>query len=275
MDTKNQMKNSFKLAIFILFISGCAVSPGMSEPENSFFGDNSSIMIDGKLVPIEIIDIDKKFIEEQNVNNEVLPYKVEIGDVLTFTVWGLEDVFPMNYNQYNSPQNARTVGSDGKIFFPYVGELLVQNLTVDEIRETITNLLNQEFNNPQLDVTITRYNETRKIYVIGELTQPQVIRIGLDRISLLDAIGTSKGISVTSASGDKVYITRFIKETKDLKVYRADLSTSLHLSALSEFYLEPRDVVFVGAASITKWNRFIGQLFPFASFLNQVDNIKD
>ena len=194
---------------------------------------------------------------------------------MTFTVWGLEDVFPMNYNQYNSPQNARTVGSDGKIFFPYVGELLVQNLTVDEIRETITNLLNQEFNNPQLDVTITRYNETRKIYVIGELTQPQVIRIGLDRISLLDAIGTSKGISVTSASGDKVYITRFIKETKDLKIYRADLSTSLHLSALSEFYLEPRDVVFVGAASITKWNRFIGQLFPFASFLNQVDNIKD
>ena len=78
MGTKNQMKNSFKLAIFILLISGCAVSPGMSEPENSFFGDNSSIMIDGKLVPIEIIDIDKKFIEEQNVNNEVYHTKLKL-----------------------------------------------------------------------------------------------------------------------------------------------------------------------------------------------------
>ena len=37
--------------------------------------------------------------------------------------------------------------------------------------------------------------------------------------------------------------------------------------------LSPGDIVFVGVADITKWNRFISQLFPFASFLNQVDNI--
>jgi len=29
--------------------------------------------------------------------------------------------------------------------------------------------------------------------------------------------------------------------------------------------MQPQDVVFVGAAGITRWNRFISQLFPSAN----------
>ena len=31
--------------------------------------------------------------------------------------------------------------------------------------------------------------------------------------------------------------------------------------------MQPQDIVFVGAAEITRWNRFISQLFPSANIL--------
>lgn len=34
------------------------------------------------------------------------------------------------------------------------------------------------------------------------------------------------------------------------------------------------DVVFVGAAGVTRWNRFVSQLLPFTTLLNNTTNAR-
>ena len=45
------------------------------------------------------------------------------------------------------------------------------------------------------------------------------------------------------------------------------------ISVRTKFYLQPQDLIFVGASDVTRWNRVIAQVFPFASFLNAIDNL--
>ena len=58
-------------------------------------------------------------------------------------------------------------------------------------------------------------------------------------------------------------------------VYYANLENASEFLVAGSFLLSSGDIIFVGASDITKWNRFVTQLFPFASFLNQIDNIQN
>ena len=201
-------------------------------------------------------------------------YTVSSGDTLSIVVFGVEEFFPQVSN-YQNPYTSRIVDDKGEIFFPYAGTIKVSGKTISKIREELKNSLSLTFKNPQVDVTITEFNEKRNIYVLGELKQTNVIKLGIVPITLADAISQSGGISNTSSHGSRVFIIRANVDLNTGVVYRANMNNASSFIMSSNFYLEPGDIVFVGAADITKWNRFITQLFPFASFLNQVDNIEN
>ena len=98
--------------------------------------------------------------------------------------------------------------------------------------------------------------------------------VGLVGLTLSDAIAQAQGLSPVTSKGNAVFVVRKDFEEGDGGyVYRANFNNASEFVIAGEFILIPGDIVFVGAADITKWNRFISQLFPFASFLNQVDNL--
>ena len=99
--------------------------------------------------------------------------------------------------------------------------------------------------------------------------------VGLVGLTLSDAIAQAQGLSPVSSKGDAVFVIRKDYEGNSGTVFRADFRDASEFVIAGEFILIPGDIVFVGAADITKWNRFISQLFPFASFLNQVDNLQN
>ena len=110
-------------------------------------------------------------------------------------------------------------------------------------------------------------NSKNKIYVLGEVRSPQVISFGTTSVTLLEALGSSGGLSPDAADGDRVFVIRGAENHADA------VSTVYHLNAekptayllAGQFQLQAQDVVFVGPANITRWSRFISQLLGSAS----------
>lgn len=256
-----------------LFIISCSSSfaPGINEPNSR----RNTVYLPEKDISIPIVDINEKVIFDINQNDTQKAYTISPGDVLTFTVWGLTDIFPVGgiAGQTNNPLNSRTVGPNGEIYFPYVGKIRLANLTIEEARDLIAISLSKQFVDPQVDLTIAKFNQNRKAYLLGEFLQPQPIYIGIETISLTDAIGVANGLDPKFSNAKEIYVIRS-NNNKEI-IYRFNLSSSEKFLITNDFYLKPKDVVYVSASSVTKWNRVFAQIFPFAGFLNQIDNIRE
>ena len=146
-------------------------------------------------------------------------------------------------------------------------------IPVEKVREIISTGLSRTFNNPQIDVNANFAQ--RRIYVVGEVIRPETIDLGQNSISLSDAIARAGGISSNTSDGSRVYVIRKGNEFEEARIFRANLETPAGFILTSQFNLESQDVVFIGPADITRWNRVIAQFFPFTSFINAVDNISD
>lgn len=126
------------------------------------------------------------------------------------------------------------------------------------------------------------YNDNNKVYVMGEVQRPQALALKSNSTSLTDAIGSSGGLSQISAKGQEVYIIRGVNDlsTEKAKIYQLNAKSPSSFVLASKFMLQPQDVVYIGAAGITRWNRYISQLLPSLSILsaaantaNDIDNL--
>ena len=111
------------------------------------------------------------------------------------------------------------------------------------------------------------YNDQKKIYVLGEVTQPQAVNFKASSYNLMDAIGTAGGIRQDTADGEAVYVIRGAENiaTEPAKVFQLNAASPTAFALAKSVPLQPQDVVFVGPAGITRWNRFISQLLPSAT----------
>ncbi len=259
------MKKAFNIIVVLILVHACSIIPGVKAPKQLTNVAGFSIK--------EIIEVTPEIIESQMKETDL--YKISQGDELSIIVYGQNEIFPVTSVGARSPYIAKIVDGNGEIYFPYVGRVNVQGSTVSEVRKILTEGLKKSFNDPQLDLSITNYNPRRRVYVVGEIISPGNIPIGPSNLTLSDAISQSRGLSPITSDPRDVYVIR-----KDIKnnggvVFRVDLSNASMFKYSGEFVLQSGDVVYVGPADITKWNRFISQLFPFASLATQLDNFNN
>lgn len=121
------------------------------------------------------------------------------------------------------------------------------------------------------------YNDRKKVYVLGEVYAPRAITFKARHLKLADAIGSSGGINQTSANARAVYVIRGAEdlEKEKAKVFQLDAKSPTAFVLAERFELQPQDVVYVGPAGITRWNRFISQVFPSANLLKVGVDIED
>ena len=125
------------------------------------------------------------------------------------------------------------------------------------------------------------YLDRKEIFVVGEVGLPGAYSFRTGDVTLNQALGRARGLSQTTSKGDAVYV---IRGSKDLQaepsiVYQLEARSPTAFAVGSQFMLSPGDVVFVGAAGVTRWSRFVNQLLPFtaiisnaASASNDLDN---
>lgn len=121
------------------------------------------------------------------------------------------------------------------------------------------------------------YNDRQEAYVVGEVMRPMAITFKTANLSLTQALGRAGGLDQTTSRGKAVYV---IRGTKDLEqapaqVFQLDARSPTAFALADGFKVEPGDVVFVGAAGITRWSRFVSQLLPFGGLINSASTSKN
>src|ERR1700741_5113396 len=78
-------------------------------------------------------------------------YRIGPGDTLYITVWDHAELTSPAGVQQQTVANGRLVRSDGTLFYPYVGAIKVEGLTLEELRMQLANKLAKFIERPQVD----------------------------------------------------------------------------------------------------------------------------
>jgi len=111
-------------------------------------------------------------------------------------------------------------------------------------------------------------NTESRVFVLGEVMKPQTLLMNKGRLTLADAIASVNSVDSASADPRQIYvIRRNISNATEPSLYRLDMTQVDAILLTSEFQLQPLDIVYVGTASLTRFNRMMSQLLPTAESL--------
>ncbi|QWT20722.1 polysaccharide biosynthesis/export family protein [Bacillus sp. NP157] len=114
------------------------------------------------------------------------------------------------------------------------------------------------------------FNDRQEVYVVGEVLRPGPLKFKIDSLTLTQAIGQAGGLNQSTSKGKAVYVIRGMKDLDHdpASVYQLDARSPTAYALGDHFDVQPGDVVFVGAAGITRWNRLISQLLPLSGIIS-------
>ena len=133
------------------------------------------------------------------------------------------------------------------------------------------------------DIVHVPRNDGQKVFVMGEVNEPKLLKIDRAGMSLTEALSSVGGINQLAADATGIFVVRanrtaatentetgHIKKSTIADIYQLDISNAAALVIGTEFELQPYDIVYVTAAPITRWNRVISQILPTISGFNEI-----
>ncbi|MCB1773674.1 MAG: polysaccharide biosynthesis/export family protein [Gammaproteobacteria bacterium] len=364
-----------RLAILVVVVAtglqGCAMVPGQ---DTYGMRDRSSVEVpvksaSGETVPenIDVQEITADLIIRQARERDAFSrasvgiaapaygdYLLGPGDIINVIVWDHPEL-TIPAGEFRSAEASGTlVGEDGNIFFPYVGVLHVDGLTVSQLRQELITKLSRWIENVQLDVRVAAYR-SKRVYVVGEVNKPGLQPINDIPMTVIEAVNRAGGFTVEAdhanitltrdgttyrvdlqalyeegavsqnvllRHGDvlnipdrqlnKVFVLGEVREpgsfvmnkrrktlaealgdaadlekvtsnpnqifvmrgsTEKPAIYHLNAGSPDALILAEQFPLQPRDIVFVDAADIARWNRVITNILPTFTLLNQASRV--
>ncbi|MCO7472019.1 polysaccharide biosynthesis/export family protein [Stenotrophomonas maltophilia] len=121
------------------------------------------------------------------------------------------------------------------------------------------------------------YLDRKEVFVVGEVNQPGAMNFKTSEISLSQALGRARGLLQTTSNGNAVYVIRGSNDLQDTpsQVFHLEAKSPSAFAVASQFNLQPGDVVFVGAAGVTRWSRFVNQLLPFTAIISNAASARN
>ncbi|GAB2918553.1 polysaccharide biosynthesis/export family protein [Paraburkholderia jirisanensis] len=102
-----------------------------------------------------------------------------------------------------------------------------------------------------------------RIFVMGEVKSPAAVPMLKGRLTIADALTTAGGILDTDANARQIFVMRGMRDNPTSpEIFRLDLTQPDSVMLTSQFQLQPLDVVYVGTAASTTFNRLIQQVLP-------------
>lgn len=138
------------------------------------------------------------------------------------------------------------VDPEGDILFPVLGKVSVVGLTVEQLRDKLTELISKDVENPLVSVSYVYYH----FDVVGEVAHPGRKTVYDSRYSILDAIAEAGDINQYGRR-DNVLLIR--EENGKRTHVRLDLTSADVLSS-PYFYLKQNDYIYVEPNNVRKDN---------------------
>jgi polysaccharide export outer membrane protein len=102
-----------------------------------------------------------------------------------------------------------------------------------------------------------------RVFVMGEVKTPIQLPIIRGRMTIADALTQGGGILDTDANPRQIFVMRGMKDHPTTpEVFRLDMTQPDSIMLSSQFQLQPLDVVYVGTAASTTFNRVLQQILP-------------
>lgn len=183
-------------------------------------------------------------------------YRLHSGDVLSINVFGYPELsFPTPGNS-----DGITIRPDGKIAYPFLGEVTVAGLSPEELVKVLSERLRGLYKEPNITVNIIRFG-TERVYVLGEVNQPGSYELDKSR-NLLDAIGAARGWTKDAAK-TKVFL---IHKDQKVPAERINLMEMLKNGDVSKNVpLREGDVIYLSGNNRIDFSRDILPLLSVAT----------
>jgi polysaccharide export outer membrane protein len=104
-----------------------------------------------------------------------------------------------------------------------------------------------------------------KVFVLGEVRQPQSRLMNKGRLTLAEVLNETGGFEPSIANVSQIFVLR--GDYQAPSIFRLDASSPDALLLATQFQLRPRDVVFVSTYRLAQWNRVIAQILPTVNAL--------
>ena len=143
------------------------------------------------------------------------------------------------------------VNPDGNIILPVIGEMYVQGLTTEELRQKLTDIVKKDVADVVVRVELVNFT----VVVAGEVKTPRTIRVNRNRFSILDALSAAGDLT---PYGERSNIL-IIREKDGERVFaHIDLNSSEILTS-EYFYLQQNDYIYVEPNDIRQANAHYNQ----------------
>jgi len=223
-----------------IFLSGCALSPGMSFSSrvnsagtirpDQVHGQAGTAQANGKdaLLPGSLVEINGELVTKQDADRpkgiparvtklfaKPGPYTLGPGDVLSIVIWdhpelNLPEVTAgggQDATGSNSVVAGYTIDSGGMIQYAYIGPVKVAGLTEMDARELLTKKISKYLRNPQVTLRISAYR-SKRVYVDGEVRNPGLQMLNDVPMTLPEVINRAGGFT-TTGDRSQISITRY------------------------------------------------------------------
>ena len=149
------------------------------------------------------------------------PYTLGPGDKIRVTVFGEQGV-----------NGEYSVGPDGAVAMPLIGNVPARGRTVGELQAAITTKLAAGYMlDPRVSIDVLNY---RPFYILGEVNRPGQYPYS-DALSVAQAVATAGGYTYRAGTG-RVFIRRADKLTEE----------AYSLKGVNQVWVMPGDTVRVG-----------------------------
>jgi len=246
------VKNNFKILMILAFLlNGCISLPGIDKNPSKKKTNSKIISSNYSMndVGINIIKINSLNDEELNKYNndkiEELDFKIKtFADIYNYRyeyILGPADSISIDLTDTDDLDGTYLIDQKGMIDLPFIGEVKLNNLTLNDAQNILIQVIQNFYKNPDLQINIEEFNSS-KVYIVGAVRNQITINLDQKPIKLIEAAIKA---NFNPSAADKLYGTKGLLR-RDNKVYNIDLLNAFQSNDDKEnFYLKKDDVVFI------------------------------
>ncbi len=161
-------------------------------------------------------------------------YKIQPHDRLLITSYKFPEVTPNTMNEQGI-----LVDSAGYVNLPLIKRVHLAGLTQNQAARVLERKYSRYLRNPSFNVEVAN----KRIYVLGEVNKPGVVKLDRDQMTILEAIAYAGGLSDNAVRDNIIVISKnpFTHQMHMRKIDLTNFDTLQHTNII----LKPDDIIYV------------------------------